>query len=89
MVSLLLEEGADPRVAVHLSKGSSAEVFYPFYWAAMDGWEEVCEAMMDKGADPDMGVQRDGGYTRSPLEIAGENGHKSVCALLRARGATG
>ncbi|HCB64282.1 MAG TPA: hypothetical protein DEP20_02795, partial [Fusobacteria bacterium] len=51
--------------------------------AAKNGHKEVCELLIDKGADVNA-VDKWGG---TALMYAAENGHKEVCQLLIEKGA--
>jgi F-type H+-transporting ATPase subunit beta len=73
MSRYLAEHGADvnlPAFAGHA----------PLHVAAMRGWEELVELLLDFGADP---TQRDYGG-RTPVEWAVRNGHRAAARLLEA-----
>ena len=55
----------------------------PLHWAARNGYKDVAELLLAKGAD--VNAKTNKGTT--PLSIAIQNHHDDVAALLRVHGA--
>ena len=77
IVRLLLEKGADPKLA-------SAVGCTPLHLATGWGLVECTRLLLDHGADPQ---PAEGSEAPSPLFLAAQYGHLAVVELLVARGA--
>lgn len=72
----LLEHGADPEDVVQID----GPTLYPLFVAAMNGYDEMVRALLDKGANVTAKV--DGGP--SPLDAAKHGGHEASAKLIAA-----
>ena len=70
-----LAAGADVNAKINLGT--------PLHYAALDGYKEVAELLIDKGAD--VNAKNLSGGT--PLHNAAQQGHKEIVVLLIANGA--
>uniref|UniRef100_A0A183CM46 ANK_REP_REGION domain-containing protein n=1 Tax=Globodera pallida TaxID=36090 RepID=A0A183CM46_GLOPA len=83
VVTVLLEEGADPLEPSSAVVHNNAERVLPLLFAAAGGHLEVCRQLVDNGADVNRG--RDNGET--PLQLAAFKGHLDIVVFLVEKGA--